>query len=244
MSLMIRLYQFPISHFCEKARWALDHKGLDYELKNLLPGLHSRTTTKLARHSSVPILVEDHHVIQGAAEIITYLDEQYPDKPLTPKDDSTRQQALEWERYLDKEIGIHLRRCAYHILLNYPTVVIGFFTQDGPWYGKLLLKAMFPKLKAAMHERMKINDETAKVSREHLANAIDRLQQHLGENRFIVDGRFTRADLSAAALLAPLRMPDKYGLNWPAQIPEEFQALVKEFECKTAWVDDLYRDYR
>ena len=48
------LYQFPISHFCEKARWALDYKGLDYTTKNLLPGLHVKTTKKLAARSSVP----------------------------------------------------------------------------------------------------------------------------------------------------------------------------------------------
>ena len=27
---MITLYQFQFSHFCEKARWALDYKGVPY----------------------------------------------------------------------------------------------------------------------------------------------------------------------------------------------------------------------
>jgi glutathione S-transferase len=35
---MITLYQFQFSHYCEKARWALDYKGLAYAPKNLLPG--------------------------------------------------------------------------------------------------------------------------------------------------------------------------------------------------------------
>jgi glutathione S-transferase len=39
---MITLYQFQFSHFCEKARWALDYKDLPYTCKNLLPGLHTR----------------------------------------------------------------------------------------------------------------------------------------------------------------------------------------------------------
>jgi Glutathione S-transferase, N-terminal domain len=29
---MIQLYQFPFSHFCEKARWALDYKSIAYGL--------------------------------------------------------------------------------------------------------------------------------------------------------------------------------------------------------------------
>ena len=53
------LYQFPISHYCEKVRWAMDYKGLDYKLKNLLPGLHLRTTKKIAAKSYVPILIDD-----------------------------------------------------------------------------------------------------------------------------------------------------------------------------------------
>ena len=34
------LYQFPISHYCEKTRWHLDAKGLPYVTKNLVPGVH------------------------------------------------------------------------------------------------------------------------------------------------------------------------------------------------------------
>ncbi|MCP3675846.1 MAG: glutathione S-transferase family protein, partial [Gammaproteobacteria bacterium] len=45
---MIKLYQFPISHYCEKIRWSLDYKNLDYKIINLLPGLHIKTTKKLA----------------------------------------------------------------------------------------------------------------------------------------------------------------------------------------------------
>ncbi len=30
------LYQFPLSHYCEKARWLLDHKELDYVAHNLI----------------------------------------------------------------------------------------------------------------------------------------------------------------------------------------------------------------
>lgn len=34
------LYQFPISHYCEKARSCLDVKGLTYSTRDLIPGLH------------------------------------------------------------------------------------------------------------------------------------------------------------------------------------------------------------
>ena len=73
------LYQFPISHYCEKVRWAMDHKGLEYKLKNLLPGLHLKTTRKMAKKSSVPILVDTNkqglpEQIQNSHIILNYLD--------------------------------------------------------------------------------------------------------------------------------------------------------------------------
>ncbi len=37
---MIEFYQFPFSHFCEKARWALDYKGVAYRTVNYLPVFH------------------------------------------------------------------------------------------------------------------------------------------------------------------------------------------------------------
>ena len=37
---MLKLYTFNISHFSEKARWALDYEGILYEERVLLPGPH------------------------------------------------------------------------------------------------------------------------------------------------------------------------------------------------------------
>ena len=41
---MFELYDFTFSHYSEKARWALDFKGVPYTPRHLLPGFHMRTT--------------------------------------------------------------------------------------------------------------------------------------------------------------------------------------------------------
>ena len=51
---MTTLYQFSFSHFCEKARWAIDYKEETYTIKNLLPGPHLNVTKKLAPKTCVP----------------------------------------------------------------------------------------------------------------------------------------------------------------------------------------------
>jgi glutathione S-transferase len=110
---MIALYQFQFSHFCEKARWALDYKCLPHVRKNLLPGLHMRVARKLAPRNCLPILVDNGTVVQDSTSIITFLDEKYPDRPLTPRDAREAKEALEWEEYLDDEIGVPLRLWFY-----------------------------------------------------------------------------------------------------------------------------------
>ncbi len=241
---MLILYQFPISHYCEKVRWALDYKQIDYQVKNLIPGLHVLTTKKLSAQTSVPILVHNHSVIQGSSHIISYLDEKYPEQRLTPEESLLKDQTLEWERYVDKEIGIHIRRYCYHILLEHPDIVIPFFTHNGSWYGKTLLPFIFPKLKIKMREQMNINTDTAQRSRELLKRAIDKIYDHLQKNKFLAGDQFTRADLSAASLLAPLCKPAKYGLIWPDRLPQPIEDLINECDEKVIWVNELYEKYR
>src|SRR5210317_1094815 len=67
------LYLFAISHYCEKARWALDRAGIDYELHHLAPGLHRRFAKKhgLPR-SSVPILQSGDTLIQDSSAIVDW----------------------------------------------------------------------------------------------------------------------------------------------------------------------------
>ena len=48
---VMRLYTFQISHFSEKARFALDLSGIPYEEKRLLPGAHIVTTRRIATTS-------------------------------------------------------------------------------------------------------------------------------------------------------------------------------------------------
>ena len=242
--MAIILYQFPISHFCEKARWALDFKGLDFQAKNLLPGMHIKIVRQLAHKTSVPVMDHDGVIVQGSSQIITYLDDKFPERKLTPVNPQEAQQALEWERYLDAEVGVHLRRYVYHTLLEHPKVVIPLLTQGAPWWAKPLFKVMFPKIRKLMRQHMKIDAAGAAESRQRLEAALDRVNEAVADRGFLVDGAFSRADLTAAALFAPLLMPAKYGLVWPKAMPEPLQSDVARLAGKLAWVESIYNDYR
>ena len=61
------LYVFAISHYCEKARWALDYLDVAYKIRYLAPGFHREVAKKFgARRSSLPILEAGEQVLQGS----------------------------------------------------------------------------------------------------------------------------------------------------------------------------------
>jgi len=237
---MISLYQFPISHYCEKIRWALDYKQLDYRAVNLLPGFHVSTAKKLAGRTSVPIITHDDKAVRNSSDIITYLDEAFPEHPLTPVDAQQKQDALDWEKFADREIGPYARRVCYHTLLNHPALTVPFLIANGPWYGPWLIRAMFPTLRKKMRKLMDINEASANIAQEHLTQAIGKVYAHLQGKTYFVGGQFTRADLAVASMLAPLCRPNGYGLDWPPSYPEPLAQFVEGLSDQLSWVNRLY----
>lgn len=238
------LHQFPISHYCEKVRWALDYKDLDYQLKNHLPGLHVKKIRAMAKKTSVPVLEHEGRTIQGSADIITYLDDQFPEQPLTPSEGSQRSAALEWERFCDVDIGPHVRRFCYDTLLKYPGEVVPLLAHGGPFWGKPFLRLMYPQLRRTMRRVMAIKEPEVTRSREKLEFAMEKLDDALEGKDYLVGGQFTRADLAAASLLAPLFMPRGYGLEWPGEIPSPLREWVDEHREHLAWPEKVYQLHR
>ncbi len=241
---MRTLYQFPISHYCEKVRWALDHKQLDYRTRNLLPGLHARTTKKLAAESTVPVLVDSGKAIQDSSDIIDYLDSRYPDTPLTPGEQELKEEAQYWEKFADERIGVAVRAVCYDTLLDHPGLLIPIFTANGPWYGRPIMPVIYPKLRLQMRKLMMIEPRTVKLAQQRLEKAIDKIDAHLKGRRFMVGDRFTRADIAVASFLAPLCKIRKFGVEWPAVYPEPLESLTASWAGKLSWVERLYQDYR
>ncbi|HEU5060532.1 MAG TPA: glutathione S-transferase N-terminal domain-containing protein, partial [Kofleriaceae bacterium] len=132
------LYVFTISHFAEKARWALDHKRVPYRPVVLLPGPHGLTTRRLAPGTEVPLLVHEGRAVQGSSAIIDHAERVWRERPLTPA--GREQEASELERTLDRDIGEHGRRVLYSHALDRPDVTVPLFTAGGPRWGALFYR--------------------------------------------------------------------------------------------------------
>lgn len=240
----LKLYQFPISHYCEKARWALDYKSLDYQTHNLVPGAHRKTVGKFAARSSVPLLVAGDRVAHGSANIITLLDELAPEKTLTPSDPDRRGEALAWEQWLDSQVGVDVRLVCYHTLLNHPERVTRYFSQGTPWWSGLFLRFGYGKLARLMREGLGIDDPAREKALVRIDQALERLEGAYRERDYLVGKHFSRADLAAASLTAPLFTPVGYGLDWGGPFPEPLASAANRLSPRLDWARRLYREWR
>lgn len=245
--MAIKLYQFAISHYCEKVRWALDYKKINYEAVTLLPGQHVNVIRQLTgSDTSVPVLDHNGHIVQGSAQILDYLDETFPENPLTPSDPEIREQALSWEKRLDDEAGPAVRCYSYHHFLKRPKAVVPLLTAGTPFYNRFLVSLAFSRVDEVMRKWMNINDKTADKSRKVMEDMLTELADAYGKQPFLAGDRFSRADLTAAALFAPMFQPEAYPVPWPKerQIPKEIRAWLEQWNDHIGILADKYEQHR
>jgi len=248
---MIQLYTFNISHFAEKARWAMDRTGVSYRERVLLPGPHIFTIRRLGQSkTSVPVLLDAGKVVQGSSAIIDYVDERWLDsgRRLTPAEPELRQQAIELEQWMDGEIGEASRRFFYHQALPVREFVAELFTGRGPWWGRAFYGMAYPKVAQAIRRLYVITPENAAKDRERVLAAYQRLDGMLATGPYLLGDRFTRADLTLAALAAPICRPSEHPTCWPSEslYPEPLRRWIDElgrFRVR-AHALRMYREHR
>ena len=242
----MKLHQFPISHYCEKVRWTLDYKGLKYQPVNYLPGRHLKPVKQLSGQTAVPVLTSAGQVISGSADIITFLDQSCPDRPLTPADTELRQQALDWEARLDNEAGPAVRLWVYHHLLSRPDLLVPMLAAGQPFWVGWLLRMKYAEVEKGMRRWMNVNDEPAAAAQKTMETLLEELRVEYSASHFLVGESFSRADLAACSLFAMTFQPQAYGIRWPKpdQLPAGMQQWLCDHEDLIEPLRQRYAQYR
>ncbi len=198
------LLQFSTSHYCRKARLALGYKGLDYQVKNLTPGIHALELKPKTGCTTVPVLCPqlpgEPEYVSDSSQIFRFLDEVSPNPPLFPPDPGQRLKAEWMEDWLDESIGTATRFIYYD-----------YRAGEG--------KAIDPSLASQaviqiVRRQYNINAATVALAKKRLALAF----QVLGiwqDQKYLCGENLTIADLTAAALLSPLALLPEYGQSVP-----------------------------
>ena len=201
---MRTLYQFPLSHFCEKARWLLDHKELDFVAHNLIPGVHRAFSQLKTGQNTLPILKDQEKWIADSTQIALYLDETYPEHALLRSDPKLRNQALDINE-IANELGLYVRRWGLaHALTENDDSLEIMIGEKG--YLRKFEKISKPLLKSLVAKGYKLDSDKVVLAKTKLDEITQQLNQRLVDNhgRYLVGDRLGLADISVCSMLAPL----------------------------------------
>lgn len=104
---MLTLYHNAISTCSQKVRLVLDHKGIDYQTKEidlLAGGQHDPDYVKLNPNHVVPTIIDNDQVLIESTLINEYLDDAYPDIAMRPTRPTDRHTARMWTKKLDDKV--------------------------------------------------------------------------------------------------------------------------------------------
>jgi glutathione S-transferase len=243
------LWQLEVSHFSEKARWALDYKEVEHRRRTPVPGAHMPVAALLTRgeFKTFPILQIEGRTIGDSSSVIAAIEQRYPEPPLYPADPAQRRHALELEDYFDEELGPHTRLLAFHEIGRDRDAFERLMaeTAPGPLAKTPGMAAMYGRLFTGL--RFGVHDEAAAgTAREGILAALGRLERELGDDEYLVGDSFSVADLTAASLFFPIVLPAEGPV--PASVPPargiaEFREPLQD-RRGYRYVEEMFRRHR
>jgi glutathione S-transferase len=245
------LWQIDVSHYSEKARWALAWKRVEHKRHSPIPGAHMAVALWLTRgaQTTFPVLTLDGRHIGDSSAIVAALEERYPDPPLYPAEREQRWRALDLESFFDEELGPHIRQLAWHELSSDSESFAAVMERTAPAPLARISGATARYGRAYTGLRFGAGSvETAERSRAKVLAALDRLDAELEANggEYLVGDSFSVADLTAASLFYPLVGPPEAPLPPDQPMPEGFERFRAPLKERPGfkWVAEMFRRHR
>ncbi len=245
------LWQIDISHYSEKARWALDHKRIDHVRRTPFPGAHIPIAFFLTGGAppTFPVLQMDGRAIGDSTAIIAALDAKYLDSPLYPSKPEERARALDLEDWFDENLGPHTRLLPFYELIQEPGLLaeLAASSVPGPLAKAKPVVGAYARSYASLRWGANSGERAARA-REGIVAALDKLEAELaeGEGEFLVGDRLSVADVTAASLFYPLVVPPEGPLSPELPRPAAFERFRAELRDRPGyrWVEETFRRHR
>jgi glutathione S-transferase len=267
----VRLITIPISHYCEKTRWALARLKIPFIEERHMPPFHRFATRQIGKRSrmgiemerqlspinrfvsqrvggqSVPVLLTETDVFTDSAEILDYLDTIATNEDkLYPIDLEHRQKVDDLVRLFDTELAPAVRLWTYFYVMDYPPLVQSLWCQGVPWYERLFFPIVFKWLRSNVVQMYGIDRDSANTANQKICEIFNRVDLLLADGRnYLVGDRFSAADLAFATLAAAVVLPQGYGIILPelSQFPSEMSEQIQLWQSTSAgkFVLQLYQ---
>lgn len=240
---MPRLYALSYSPWSEKARWALDHHGVNYREVPYLPMLGEPLLRlrmrKLTGKVTIPVLLVDDQAIGDSHDIARYAEQVGSGAPLFPA--GADEEIARWNDL--SEQACHAGRA----------LATARTAADSEALVEAVPRSVPAPLRRSMGEvgvrflerKYQLNDLDEAQHRDNARSALAAISDALGSRPTLLDG-FSFADIAVAAALQ-LLWPvgdDQIRLGRNTRRCFTDQALVSEFPHLGPWRDALYASYR
>ena len=233
-----RLITIPISHYCEKARWALERAGLPYTEERHVQGVHQIVARRAGGRKTVPVLLAPEGVFAESEEILAYADESLPEElRLFPAEPALRAEVESLSRWLDEGLGPDARRVMYTYMLEQKRLMLKVNNQGVPRWEGAAMTAFWPVMVRFASRELRIDPAGPERDEARAWEAFETIGERLADGRrYLCGDRFTAADLTFAALSAAVTVPPEYGVSLPQpdNLPEPVASAVRAFRAHPA----------
>lgn len=243
------LLHLAMSHYNEKARWALDYKRIDHTRRAVMPGVHVAIAKRAGGDTTFPVMIAGDRVYRDSAEIIAGLEALKPDPPLLPSDPDERRRALLIQKEFDDIYAPAVRALAYQSLLEDRAAFTRFLAFGGPPLRRPLVRLMSRPLATAIRQVHRVPDADDPRPLETTERGLTRLDELLSESSsgYLAGDEFSVADLTVCSILAAGVCPEQFeggGLPpWPEPLASTLAGL-RERHPSAGWVSATYRSHR
>ena len=235
---MLELYHGLASTCSKKVRMCLAEKGLAWEshLLNLQKfEQHDPAYLKLNPKGVVPTLVHDGKPVCESTAIIDYLEETFPEPPLSPADADGLRRMKEWEKWSD-EVG-------------YAAVYVPTWNKLSKPMAEKLLPAELEKVLAGVptEERRArwqtvatggFGDAELNEAYAQMRQTFERLEESLAGSPYLAGDTFSLGDIAMVPFVE--RMTDlKPELTGPDVYPKT-HAWLARLAARPSWQDTFF----
>jgi glutathione S-transferase len=238
MSEIPVLITIPISHYCEKARWALDWAGIEYREKAHLQVIHWIPVARAGGKKTAPVLIWGDRVFADSTDILEEASAKAPPgRGLSPDDPAAAAEVRLLQRDFDARLGPEGRRWMYYALRGRRDIAIAYGCTGVPGWQRRALPFAYPLAARIIDHYLDVTPATAARSEAEVRAVFGGVAERLADGRpYLCGERFSAADLTFAALAAPMLMPPEYGvpLPQPEELPAAMAATVRELRSHPA----------
>lgn len=250
----LTLYTFAISHFSEKIRWALTACDVPFREVVMTPAFHVIPMLRMGgTRRSLPPLLEETGInghrahLEDSKRILAWLDERHGPLGILPQGAQLRDECLAIEARFDL-IGRDVARFLYSSGLAHDEHILRAWTLHATPLETRVLHRFFPLIKWAYKRQLDVSRPAVARSEQRILKALAWLEGRLSDGRLhLVGHQLSVADITAAAMLAPLACPPQH----PLYGHERYVRLVRGQggawgldRPAFVWVRKLYEQHR